>query len=85
MQEYDFCECLLEIRERLFKTRKVKATCVGIEREIVSLCEKYDYEFDEIEIGNIFLNIIEAYIEITSLRGLREIADIAISVAHNIP
>lgn len=85
MQEYDFCECLLEIRERLLKTRKVKATCVGIEREIVSLCEKYDYEFDKIEIGNIFLDIIEAYIEITSLRGLREIADIAISVAHNIP
>lgn len=84
MQEYDFCECICEIRDRLSKTRKIWATYDGIEGEITSLCEKYDYEYDKIEIAGIFLDIIEAYIEITSLRGLREIADIAISVAQNI-
>lgn len=54
MQDYDFGECICEIRDRLSKTRKIRATYDGIEGEI------------------------------TSLRGLREIADIAISVAQNI-
>ena len=84
MQDYDFGECICEIRDRLSKTRKIRATYDGIEGEITSLCEKYDYEYDKIEIAGIFLDIIEAYIEITSLRGLREIADIALSVARNI-
>ena len=49
MQDYDFGECICEIRDRLSKTRKIRATYDGIEGEITSLCEKYDYEYDKIE------------------------------------